>query len=63
LEGEIILNWTVQKWEGRAWALEYVIRQIAVDVNLSYIHKSWNLCGFTKGMNIVGRTVQTVVKV
>jgi hypothetical protein len=21
VEGRIILNWTVQKWEGRAWAL------------------------------------------
>jgi len=63
VEARIILNWTILKWDCRAGALECVIRQKSVDVNLPHIYKSGHLYGFADGINIVGGTMQTAVKV
>jgi hypothetical protein len=43
-------------------ALQYVIRQISVGVNLPHIYCSGHVLAFTDGMNIVGSTVQTAVQ-
>jgi hypothetical protein len=57
--GENNIKLDLTEMGGEDMAIEYVIRQISVGV----LYKSGNVCGFTDGMNTVGRTLQTVLKI
>jgi hypothetical protein len=43
--------------------LEYVIRQLPVDVNSSLIYKSGQIVGYADDINIMGKPMQTVEKI